>query len=150
MQILFVISILCFVALVWAVVAIARRIATGHKSEPAGKQSHANFAHHLFAATENRETRHPRAVRPQTVHDIAARKGWNSGPASIEIHPIHDENGPSMEGLRKSPKTSHHHGGTERLDWAYFNKDAGDLTDPYQIRRFRASSGAKATSSKRY
>jgi len=35
----------------------------------------------------------------------------------------------------------------ERLDWAYFNKDLGDLTDPYQTPRIRANS---RTSPRRY
>ena len=150
MQILFAISIICFVALVWAGIAIARHIAAGHKDGLTTKQSHGDFAHHLFAATENRETRRPRAVHPQTVQDVAARKGWNSTPPSVEIHPSNDQSdAPIVQGRRKSPQTSHP-SGTERLDWAYFNKDAGDLTDPYQTRRFRANSGAGTTSPKRY
>ena len=150
MLILFAISIACFIALVWAGVAITRHIAVGHKGGRTVKEFHGDFAFHLFAATEIGETRHPRAVRPQTMRDVAARKGWNSAPASIEIHPAHEENASSsMQGRRKSPQTSHH-GAPERLDWAYFNKDAGDLTDPYQTRRFRATSGTRATSSKRY
>jgi hypothetical protein len=149
MQILFIISIVCFVALVWAGVAIARHIAAGPKGTM--KPLQRDFAHHLFAATENRETRRPRAVPPQTMRDVAARKSWNSSsPASIEIHPTDEQSAaPSVQGRRKSSKTSHH-GTPERLDWAYFNKDAGDLTDPYQTRRFRANSGASATSPKRY
>ena len=149
MQILFAISTICFIALVWAGVAIARHIAAGHRGGRTA-QSQSDFAHHLFAATENRETRQPRAVHPQTVRDVAARKGWNSAPASVEIHPNNDQRAaPAVQGQRKSPQTSHH-GGTERLDWAYFNKDAGDLTDPYQTRRFRGNSGARTTSPKRY
>jgi hypothetical protein len=150
MQILFAISIICFVALVWAGIAIARHIAAGHKDGLTTKQSHGDFAHHLFAATENRETRRPRAVHPQTVQDVAARKGWNSAPASVEIHPSNDQSdAPIVQGRRKSPQTSHP-SGPERLDWAYFNKDAGDLTDPYQTRRFGGNSGARTTSPKRY
>jgi hypothetical protein len=150
MQILFAISIVCFIALVWAGIAMARHIAAGHKGGRTPMQSHGDFAHHLFAATENREMRQPRAVHPQTVRDVAARKGWNSSPASIEIHPANEQSAtPSVQRRRKSPQTSHH-GTPERLDWAYFNKDAGDLTDPYQTRRFRANSGARATSPKHY
>jgi hypothetical protein len=150
MQILFAISIICFVALVWAGVAIARHIAAGHKGGLTAKQSHGDFEHHLFAAAENHETRRPRAVHPQTVRDVAAKKGWNSAPAPVEIHPSNDQSvALTMHGRRKSPQTFHH-GGTERLDWAYFNKDAGDLTDPYQTRRFGGNSGAGTTSPKRY
>lgn len=152
MQILFAISIVCFIALVWAGIAIARHVVTGNKggSASAAKESRGDFAHYLFAAKENGETRHPRAVRPQTMRDVAAKKGWNSAPASIEIHPVHEENASSsVQGQRKPPQTSHNDT-PERLDWAYFNKDAGDLTDPYQTTRFRANSGTRATSSKRY
>jgi hypothetical protein len=84
------------------------------------------------------------------MRDVTARKGWNAPPASIEIHPTYEQgSAASVQGQRKSPQTSRH-GDTERLDWAYFNKDAGDLTDPYQTRRFGGNSGAKATSPKRY
>jgi hypothetical protein len=147
MQILFAISILCFIALVWAGVAIARHIAAGHKSEGTAQ---GDFAHHLFTATAHQDTRRPRVVQPQTMRDVAAKKGWNASPAPIEVHPTHEESSPSVvSGRRKSPQTSHQ-GASERLDWAYFNKDAGDLTDPYQTRRFRDNSGARATSPKRY
>jgi hypothetical protein len=150
MQFLFAISIVCFIALLWAGVAIARNIAAGRKCRRTRMQSQGDFAHHLLAATENRETRRPRTVHPQTVRDVAARKGWNSPPASIEIHPTHEQStAASLQGRRKSPQTSHH-SATERLDWAYFNKDAGDLTDPYQTRRFRTDSGARAISPKHY
>jgi hypothetical protein len=154
MQLLFAISIICFLALVWAVVTIARHIAAGHKARTAA-QSQGDFAHHLFAATENREERRPRAVPPQTVRDVAARKSWNTAPASIEIQPANEESATSsvqerpVQGRRKAPQTSHH-GAAERLDWAYFNKDAGDLTDPYQTRPSRANSGARTTSPNRY
>jgi hypothetical protein len=149
MQILFAISIVCFIALVWAGVGIARHIYRGHKGERARAYAHGDFAHYLFAAAENREVRQPRAVAPQTVRDVSARKGWNSGPASVEIHPNTRQEGAavpeegSMQGRRKMPEASHK-GTGERLDWAYFNKDAGDLTDPYQNRRFRNNSGVRA------
>ena len=145
MQILFAISIVCFLALLWAGIAIARHIYKGHQDGQTSTQSQGDFAHHLFAATENRAVRQPRTVVPQTVGDVAAKKSWNSGPAPVEIHPSARQQvgDSSLDGQMDQRRS--HAGATERLDWAYFNKDAGDLTDPYQIRRFRDNSGARAT-----
>ncbi len=148
MQILFTISILCFLVLVWAGIAIARQIHLGHKRGAAPTSSQTSFAQHLITAAE--ATRSPRPVPQQTLKDVAARKGWNSSPAAVQIEPVHDPDAaPPMQGRRKSPKASHY-GTSERLDWEYFNKDAGDLTDPYQPRRLRANSGISATSPKRF
>ncbi len=89
MQILFIISILCFFVLLWAGVAIARHIRAGHKRDSAQVSSQRSFAQHLY-------------------HFAAAEDGG-------------------------VPSTR-----------------AADLTDPYQSRRLRANSGARATSPKRF
>jgi hypothetical protein len=150
MQILFIISILCFLVLVWAGIAIARHIHLGHKRGATSTSSQTSFAQHLITAVEDGATRSPRPVPQQTVKDVAARKSWNSSPAPVQIKPAHDSDTPSpMQGKRKSPQASHYDA-PERLDWEYFNKDAGDLTDPYQPQRLRANSGINATSPKRF
>jgi hypothetical protein len=60
MYILFAISILCLFALMLAAVAIARHVRTGRVS--AGPQP--DFAHHLFAAAADQDSRTP----PLTSH----------------------------------------------------------------------------------
>ena len=149
MQILFAISILCFIALLWAGFAIARHIHLGHKRPRVDGSSRRDFAHHLYTAAS--ETRVPRAVRHQSVQDVTARKSWNAAaPAAVQIPPSFDEDrAGTMDGRRKSPQSSHSHT-PERLDWVYFNKDAGDLSDPYQTRHARRASSSRATSTRRY
>lgn len=148
-QILFAISILCFSALLRAGFAIARHIRFDRNRRRINAPSHSDFARHLYAAAS--ETRTPRAVRHQSVHDVTARKSWNTAmPASVQIPPSFDENRTgTMDGRHKSPKSSHADA-PERLDWVYFNKDAGDLSDPYQPRHGQRASGIQATSTKRY
>ena len=149
MQILFAISILCFIALLWAGFAITRHIRLGRKRTAVAAFSRRDFAHHLYAAAE--ETRVPRAVRHQSVRDVTARKSWNAAaPAAVQIPPSFDEErAGTIDGRRKSPQSSQSHA-PERLDWFYFNKDAGDLSDPYQPRHTRRASGAQAISNRRY
>lgn len=149
MQILFAISILCFSALLWAGFAIVRHIRLDRNRRRINAPSHRDFAHHLYAASS--ETRVPRGIRHQSVHEVTARKSWNTAmPASVQIPPSFDENRTgTMDGRRKSPKSSHT-GAPERLDWVYFNKDAGDLSDPYQPRPAQRASRVQATSTKRY
>jgi uncharacterized secreted protein with C-terminal beta-propeller domain len=53
MRILFAISILSFLALIWAVVAITRRIRSSHKLNSASKPAQPEFSHYLFNAAEN-------------------------------------------------------------------------------------------------
>jgi hypothetical protein len=149
MQILFTISILCFIALLWVGFAIVRHIRLDRKRAQVVASSHRDFAHHLYAAAN--ETLVPRTVRHQSVRDVAARKSWNTAaPASVQIPPSLDEgrNG-TMDGRHKSPQSAHLRN-SERLDWAYFNKDAGDLSDPYQPRHAQRSSGTRAISTRRY
>jgi hypothetical protein len=54
-----------------------------------------------------------------------------------------------IQEMRKPPQPARH-GAMALLDPVYFNKDAGDLTDPYQPPRVRANDGNKAISPKRY
>jgi hypothetical protein len=70
-------------------------------------------------------------------------------PASEARFDVNEPIDGATEIKRKGPQASHR-GTSERIDWAYFNKDLGDLTDPYETRRIRANSGNKATAPKRY
>jgi hypothetical protein len=150
MQTLFIISVLCFLVLIGAGIAIARRIYLGPKRGHATSPSQHEFAQHLFAAAEDGPMRSSRPVRQQNVRDIAANKSWNSPPAAMHILPASEPDSFSLgQERRKAPKAAHH-GASKRLDWKYFKKDAGDLSDPYQPRRLRTNSGVNATSPKHF
>ncbi|GGG85505.1 hypothetical protein [Edaphobacter dinghuensis] len=56
MRILFAISILCFIALIWAAVAITRRIRASHKFNNSSKPE---FSQYLFDAAEERKSSLP-------------------------------------------------------------------------------------------
>jgi hypothetical protein len=53
MRILFAISILSFLALIWAAVAMTRRIRASHKLNSATKPAQPEFSQYLFNAAEN-------------------------------------------------------------------------------------------------
>jgi hypothetical protein len=53
MQILFAISILCFVILLWATVAVTQRIRAKNRLERDLTQPPADFSQYLFEATQN-------------------------------------------------------------------------------------------------
>jgi hypothetical protein len=61
------IPILCFLALVFAVIAIARHVRS--RRVPAGPQP--DFAQHLFAAVKNQDSRTPRTLPQQDGSSIA-------------------------------------------------------------------------------
>jgi hypothetical protein len=159
MQPLFAISILSFFVLVMAGVAIARHVRIVCSS--ASLQTDHNFSHYLFAAAQaaagpNTGTRAPRSVPDQTIQEIMANKSWNQPPEIITSRPDPDaqltdeqKNAHRAHRGHKSPQSSHEDG-HERLDWAYFNKDLGDLTDPYRTPRLRVNSRDKATSPTRF
>jgi hypothetical protein len=154
MQMLLAISIVCFIALVWAGTALARHVRASR--QPDGGTSFVpriDFTHHLFNAIEDERSLQPRKVPTQTFQDITAKKSWNQPPEGVAVPPSHElrsELPPSaaeqLQVKRKPPQTSHRVG-SERLDWAYFNKDLGDLTDPYQTPSLRVNA---RNSSKRY
>jgi hypothetical protein len=79
MQTLFLISILCFLALAWAGIAIARHIRASHKTVKAQAESH-DFEQQLFAATEQMakngspaQATHSRRRFPSSHHDLSER-----------------------------------------------------------------------------
>lgn len=147
MQILFAISMVSFLVLALAGVAIVRHVRASHRrSKATSLQPQQPFSQHLFSAAQARDLGLPQAVRHQSVKEIAANKIWNSPSALVEIAPADGQL--TMIGRRKSPQSAHP-ATEQRLDWEYFNKDYGDLSDPYQTRRVRARSGAKPTSTRR-
>jgi hypothetical protein len=148
MQILFAISVLCFFALVWAGFGIVRHIRANHKSRRTSDALHPDFSQHLFAAVQSEEMHAPPPFRQQTLREIIAGKSWNQPPASVTVRPAQDRpDAEQMDGKRKAAQAVHH-AASERIDWAYFNSDAGDLSDPYPRGRIRAN--YKTTSPRRY
>jgi hypothetical protein len=149
--ILFIISVACFLALTGAVVAMVRHVRAGQQRNIAAQAPpEPSFTQHLYAAAEYGSTRTPRQIRHQTVKGITAKKAWNAPSQSIEIHPAAEE---PMLGKRKSPRPARPQraefaGG--RVDWDYFNKDNGDLSDPHPSRPVRSASGARTASRTRY
>jgi hypothetical protein len=81
MHILFAISALCFFALVLTAVAIARHVRARRTST---RPQH-DFAQHLFAAVEDRNSRVPHTLPQQTVRDILAKKSWNESSEIVTI-----------------------------------------------------------------
>jgi hypothetical protein len=73
MYILLAIAILSFSALLFAVLAIARRVRT--RRVPA--ESQPDFAQHLFAAAKDQDSVTPRTLPQQNVKDVIAKTGWN-------------------------------------------------------------------------
>jgi hypothetical protein len=152
-QILFIISALCFFGILWAAIALARHIrSSGMKNLSDVTQP--DFKHHLFSATEtfhSISTRIPSTPIQQSVHDISANKQWTLSPRPIQvrrsaIQPVHPVR--TTPPARKSPQPARY-GPMELLDSAYFNKDMGDLTDPYQPPRLRANDRNRPASPKR-
>jgi hypothetical protein len=161
MYILFAISAFCFFALLLAAVAIARHVRSNREAGRKPFPSQRDFAEHLFAAANDQNSRMPRTQPQQTVRQVLAKKSWNQPrPEVVTIRPDSDPQlaynqravesfGGRIEPSRKPPQTAHQKE-WRRLDWAYFNKDLGDLSDPYQTPRLRANSGDRSTSSERF
>ena len=148
MQILFAISVLCFVALAWACFAVVRHIRANHTSGETTEPLHPDFSQHLIATVESGDASAPPPFRKQTLREIMAGKSWNQPPASVTVRPAQDRpDAEHLDGERK-PAQAVHRAGSERADRAYFNSDAGDLSDPYPRGRIR--SDYKTTSPRRY
>ena len=149
-QILFAISVLCLLALIGAGVAIARHVRAAHRHNRTPAPPAPSFTQHLHAAAAYGTLRSPRVVPHQSVQGITAKKSWNTPSQSVEIHPTAEHG--FTAGKRKSPQPAHlgFTNSSDRVDWAHFNKDFGDLTDPTPSRPVRAASGRRTTSTKRF
>ena len=144
-QILFDISIACFVVLIVAATAIVHRIRRDHKRSRTPAPPQPSFGEHLNAAAEYGTLRSPRLIPHQTVQGITAKKSWDAPSHAVEIHA--DTPHSAVFGRHKSPQSvqAAARGSSERADWAHFNNNLGDLTDPYTSRR-----PAGAASSRRF
>jgi hypothetical protein len=148
MQIFVAISIVCFFALVWAGIALARHVrASRQPNRTLSFLQRDNFAQHLFFnATEAESSPEPRRVPYQTLQDIAAKKSWNQSPGNVTALPNHELRSnisqPVAEAppAKRKPTQTSRRARSERLDWAYFNKHRGDLADLYQTPGIRTNS----------
>lgn len=141
MQILYAISILCFFAILWAALSFARHIKASSRRIPAQHEfsiapPQSNFRQILYVATETEaQSRIRHSDLHQQVRDITANKIWNmppkSAPSKRNIGELPRVHSPKQQPSRKPPQSARH-GAMAFLDPAYFNKDSGDLTDPYQ------------------
>ncbi|MDW5266043.1 MULTISPECIES: hypothetical protein [Acidobacteriaceae] len=77
MRILFAISILSFLALIWAAVAITRRIRASHKLHSAPKPAQPEFSQYLFAAAEDANNPLPHAPVHSPSQNLSASKPAN-------------------------------------------------------------------------
>jgi hypothetical protein len=160
MYILYAISAFCFLALLLAAIAIARHVRSNRETGGNPLHSQHDFEQHLVTATKDQNSRIPRNAPQQTVKDVLAKKSWNQRrPEVVTIRPDPDAQlafeqravesfAGRIESSRKPPQSAHQRE-WKRIDWAYFNKDLGDLSDPYQAPRFQANSGDRSISPKR-
>jgi hypothetical protein len=92
----------------------------------------------------------------QSAKDITAKKQWSMPPQSARpqrrtllsrtLHPEPTQSLPILA-LRRPPLPARHDT-MERLDPTYFNKDLGDLTDPYQSSPVRVNERRPSSSRK--
>lgn len=158
MLILYAISILTFFAVLWAALAFARHIKSKSYSKSEQQKlsivpRQTEFRQHLYSAavTETPQIRHNDLH--QSVRDITANKSWNMPPKSTQakrsVVQLPRIGSPSRQSTRKPPQAARH-GAMAFIDPAYFNKDSGDLTDPYQPPRIRSNEARETISSRRY
>jgi hypothetical protein len=162
MQILLAISIICVFALIWVTLAIAKHIGASRTvdrwnsddmpsivphidpyqvSKPtAWEQRPPKFKQELIAATQV-DVRVRQNEVHQSARDISANKSWTMPAKPLTSRLLTREQmvqsrmtGEQTETSRKPPQPLRR-GLIHRLDPAYFNKDAGDLTDPYELPR---------------
>ena len=168
MRILFAITALCLFVLIWAGVAIRRHIraaarerAERKEQTPALQAVEAELRNQL--RTERTEAgyfgsisdpqpgRHISRTR-QAVRDSAIREAAVENVPVVEVtyaapeplpEPVHtaEVTEPTAQAApteSRKPPISINGGKVERMDWAHFNKDLGDLSDPYQVPRTNA------------
>ena len=119
---LLVISIACFFALYFAMLALLRHAAEtgrtllGHQQERSSRP--VTNAHDSAAALPALRRKHP-------DWRFLVRDGRRPFPSGQTAAPT------------RKPAAASNHGRT-RSDWAHYNKDLGDLNDPYQAPPFTA------------
>ncbi len=140
MVILFAISMISFLALFAALIAALKyvqRTAVEVSSSPSPRRVGTLYSFPETPPPSARSNLSPH----QTVADISPRKtpDWGFMAPPSRMHrpwrpPVLTAAPPPQTSGRKGPQYSHF-GRGQRLDWAYFNKDLGDLSDPYEAAR---------------
>lgn len=132
MGILYAISILAFAALLWAALSIARHIRHSHTTEETTLPPTPKPAAGDRPFLAPKPTPVQRAPRPFEFFD----------PREFQAHPTQHRPVPQpvadelqthdlpIHGVRRQPRPAPAPRVSDRIDWAYFNKDLGDLNDP--------------------
>jgi hypothetical protein len=165
MRLLFAISLVSFGALFWAVLAAARHLWA--RRERRGKPLQQGCLTEIFEAGEFREPRSLRLVqnlvqdvikpRAQQLEETPSESSFAStreaiGPQPIAPQPrilkpaapVRPQQTIFVE-RRKGPQSVQPAALERRADWALYNKDLGDLTDPYtQPLRSATASGSSS------
>jgi hypothetical protein len=171
MRILFAITALCLLVLLWAGLAIRRHIRSAAreraqkrpqppvtavlevelKSDLRSAHAESGFFGTISDPQPGRNSisRTRQAVResairaavtaipifePATIEAMQAARAPETAPEPATHSSVQPEEPPARNEFRKPP-VSISDGTFERLDLAHFNKDLGDLSDPYQIPR---------------
>jgi hypothetical protein len=166
MRLLFAISLVSFCALFWASLAAARHLRS--RRERRGKALPQGRLTEIFEAGEFREPRSLRLVR-NLVQDVVKPRPQQleettRASASEDLHapqrvaqlvaprpmilksvvPLRSAQTIFVE-RRKGPQSVRPAAVERRADWALYNKDLGDLTDPYtQPLRSATASGSSS------
>jgi hypothetical protein len=169
MRILFAITALCFLVLLWAGLAIRRHVlAAAREREQRRERPQATavieveLKHELRTAhaeagffgivTDPQASRHISRPKPG-VRDSAIFAAMTSVPIFQPVQapkvpepmpvepPVESSEASAVTEFRR-PSAAISGAKIERLDWAHFNKDMGDLSDPYQVPRTANSSSA--------
>jgi hypothetical protein len=164
MRFLFAISLVSFCALFWAVLAAARHLRS--RRQRRGNRFPQGRLTEIFEAGEFREPRSLRLVRnlvqevvkprPQpleetprasTIHADARETQQPLAPRPMILKPaapVRPAQTIFVE-RRKGPQSVRPAAVERRADWALYNKDLGDLTDPYtQPLRSATASGSSS------
>ncbi|MDE1176278.1 MAG: hypothetical protein PW789_06670 [Edaphobacter sp.] len=137
--ILFIISVVCLVALIGVGVAMVRHVRAGQRRKQVQAPPAPSFEQHLHAAREHAPSPEPRQVPHQRVESISSRKQWNKPSEAVEIAP---RVGPADKQTHQSRRSQSipRHEPVSAEDNAY-----GDLTDPHPSRPLRIASGRTAS-----
>jgi hypothetical protein len=171
MRLFFAISLVCFCALFWAVLAVARHLRT--KREPASRPRPQKPMMEIFESGEVRSPRASSLVR-NLVQDVAQERLQTPQQSREDVFTVRNSrsprevapNSPPREPAsvprpmilksaapvrppqtifverRKAPQSVRPAGIEHRADWALYNKDLGDLTDPYTQQPLRSATAS--------
>lgn len=132
MLVLFAISVLCLCAVLWSAVSIARHVLQTQQRRRRPARAPQQGLVEVFFDDKMQQLGEHAAM----THQAAASRpafAWETLPARQRATAALEESAVLFEPpvQRKSPQPAAA-GAPYRADWDYFNKDLGDLTDPYE------------------